>query len=78
MENLFIEKPYLTFNLTELQNCPRKGVRVYRESPVNVCFQLRGYTAKRGQYASVSLSKAQCLEIADYLTKVAAELSEQG
>lgn len=82
MEELVINKPYAEIidlgNRAQVLNLD--SVRTYKSSPTDAVLQIRTLkpiTPKgkaRKMVATVHLSKAECLEMAEYLRAVAAKL----
>lgn len=76
-DQIFYRKPYAKIYQTDKTNCMDKAVRIYRDSPYTITLQVRSHTDKRGQIATATVTRQEALEIAAYLTRKAAELSEE-
>ena len=76
VDQIFLNKPYTRIYPIKKEYVEEKAVRIYRESPTHIQLQIRSYTDKRGMLATTSITKAEALEIAAYLTRKAAELRD--
>lgn len=74
-DQVLLKKPYAESREVALHLCLDKALRVYRDSPYGITIQVRTHTAKKGRISSVSVSKAEAVEIARYLLAKAEELS---
>jgi len=77
MHRLFIKKHFAKSEVIDRAYVEDQGVSLHRNSPFDLCLQIRTHTDKQGRMSLVHLTKAECLELATRLQVGAAELIEE-
>lgn len=78
-DQLFFKSRYAQANTLDPNHVDldATGLRVYRESPTHIRVQVRTRTAKKGLASSLAITKAQAIELAEYLVRKAEELADE-
>jgi hypothetical protein len=77
MNDMFIEKKYAKSVVIDRSNVNTPGLRVYRDSPFTAHVQFRTATGKQARVTGASFTRAECLELAAYLTEVAGMMDDE-
>lgn len=77
-DQILYRSKYARSNTVDLPTIlDNEGLRVYRDSPYSIHVQVRTRTEKQGRISGLSISRKQALDLAEYLTRKAAELRDE-
>ncbi len=77
IDQILINKQYAKSKQIDRHLVTNPALRIYRDSPYTITLQVRTHTDKTARISYATVTRAEALEIAAFLTRKAEELSDE-